>query len=233
MDGESTIGEGRRTVLEMFGLELQVSNPRLAELLTMDAAAALVTDLHDLTASERIVRAEAEAAEAAPDVVLAAQLPRDAEEARRRHDFRRQVQAIGSQLGFAASPDGVWRSSQGVTLVTRAVDRPLSWAAAAHFVSELAGRRVSIGGEEATALFIVDSRQAADVFAVAVRQQRLHGVMRTISLDDLREIGDLAARGDLGHQQAVVLLTPMADIDVGELLSILHAVRAHRGEPAA
>ncbi len=32
----------------MFGLTLEVSNPRLAELLTMDAKEALVTDVREL-----------------------------------------------------------------------------------------------------------------------------------------------------------------------------------------
>jgi hypothetical protein len=225
--------QDRHTVLEVFGLELKVSNPRLAELLTMDAKQALTTDLRDLASPERVAEAEAEAAEAAPDVVLAPHLPHDEEDARHRQAFREEVRVVGSQLGFSAGSDGLWRSPQGITILTRAISRPLSFAGASHYVQELAARRESIAGADSTALFIVESQETADVFKVAVRQQRLHDTMRTISIANLNEVRDLVASGRLGHKQAVVLLVPLAGIDVGEVMSILRSSPESSDEPAA
>lgn len=225
--------QDRYTVLEVFGLELKVSNPRLAELLTMDAKLALTTDLRDLATPERVLQVEAEAAEAAPDVVLAPHLPHDEEEARHRQAFREEVRVLGSHLGFSAGTDGLWRSSQGITILTRAISTPLSFAGASHYVQELAGRRESIAGADSAVLFVVESQDTADVLKVAVRQQRLHDTMRTISVGNLREMCDLVACGRIVHQQAVVLLVPLAGIDVGEVLSILRSSTEPSDEPAA
>ncbi len=232
MDGGSdrTDGGDRHPVLQVFGIELQVSNPRLAELLTMDARDALTTDLHDLAAREQEPPVDGtvlHAVEAPPPTAA------DDEEARRRHAFRRDVHDIGVTLGFEVDTDGMWRSDGGVSILTRCVDRPVSFATATHYVEELASRREALGGTDATALFVVEGQQNADVFKVAVRQRRLHDVMRTVSIQNLREIRDLVASGHLRHRQAVVLLVPIANIDVGELLSILHAAAHEPGCPAA
>jgi hypothetical protein len=213
-------------VLQVFGLELEVSNSRLADLLTMDAKDALTTDVRDLGAGERVSAVAAEAFEAAPDVVLAPTVARDAEEARVRQEFRAAVREVGEALSFDAGADGLWRSSEGVVILTRAIERPLSFAAAVHYVTELASRREAIAGSDSTALFVTVDQQTADVFKVAVRQRRLHGVMRTVSFDNLMELRSLHASGGLDHRQTVALLVPLVDIDVGEILSIVHASRA-------
>jgi hypothetical protein len=214
---------GRHPILEAFGMKLEVSNPRLAELLTMDAKEALTTDVRKLGSAREVRQARAEAEEAAPDVVMAPAVARDEEEARQRHEFRAAVMESGAALGFDAGADGVWNSPTGVTILTRAIERPMSFAAATHYVAELASRRATIAGPESSALFVVDGQQMADVFKVAVRQGRLHDVMRTISLDNLAELRRLLAAGALNHHQVVVLLAPVADIDAGELLSIMRA----------
>jgi hypothetical protein len=238
MDGMTTTGERRpamteetarsanlrHPVLDVFGMKLEVSNARLAELLTMDAKDALATDVRELVStSDDAKQTRLEAEEAVPEVLLAAPTPHDEEDARLRREFRQSVQETGVALGFDAGADGVWRSPTGVAIVTRAIEKPVSFAAATHYVTELAARREAIAGEDSTALFVVDSQLTADVFKVAVRQRRLHDVMRTVSIDNLSELRRLHMMGQLDHQRAVVLLVPIANIDVGELLSILHA----------
>lgn len=72
MAEEPTGGSDRYAVLEVFGLKLEVSNPRLAELLTMSAREVLTSDVMDLMGG----RASAEEiAEAVPDSVVAAATP--------------------------------------------------------------------------------------------------------------------------------------------------------------
>jgi hypothetical protein len=207
-EGAAHPGRDRFAVLDVFGLKLEVSNPRLAELLTMDAK---------------------EVAQAAPEVVMAPPTPKDDEDAAYRKDFRARAATMGAALGFDAGADGVWESPAGVTIVTRAIERPVSLAAASHYVSELANRREQLGGVGASVLFIAESQQSADVFKVAIRQQRLYDKMRVISLDNLQDVGRLFRGGSVDHAKAVILLAPTATIDVGEILSVIRAASAAEG----
>jgi hypothetical protein len=219
----------RHPVLEVFGLTLEVTNPRLAELLTMDAGEALVTDIRDLRKTD-----EGEAADAVPASTEQDPQPEapDAIIAQRRRELRQIVQEIGGSLGFAARPDGLWQSPKGVVVLTRTIESAVTFAAATHYVTELAARRESIGGPESTALFVVEGQQAVDVFKVAIRQLRLYDLMRTISVDNLLAIRDLYSEGVLDHSRAVTLLVPMANIDVGEIISIVRSAGAEdAGQP--
>lgn len=226
--GKGSDQKDKFAVLDVFGLKLEVSNPRLAELLTMDAKDAMVTDVRDLGRSATEVKElRDEAFQAAPDVVLAAPTPKDDQDAEKRKEFRSRAALIGGQLDFSATPDGVWHSPTGMSILTRAIDRAVSLAAASHFVEEIGGRRAQIAGPDATILFVVDTQQSADVFKVAIRQRHLYDLMRVISLDNLEEIGRLKSVGEIDHAKTLVLLTPAANIDVGEILSV---IRAH-GEP--
>ena len=47
--------------------------------------------------------------------------------------------------------------------------------------------------------------------------------MRTISMENLDELGSLMDDARLDHAQALVLLTPIENIDVGEVLSVIRA----------
>lgn len=211
--------DGRYAVLEVFGLKLEVSNPRLAELLTMDAREALTTDVKDLV-SGRIGVEGVDEALAEENTVPPT--PRSDEAVRARQEFRDGVDALGTSLGFEVLDDGTWRSPTGVEILTRIVERPLTLAAAAHFVAEVAAVTERPDGEGAV-LFIVESQQTADVFKVAIRQRRLYHAMRTISADNLTDIAAMMRAGTLDHRQVVVLVAPVANIDVGEILSVLHA----------
>lgn len=236
-----TMVRERHPVLEVFGVKLEVSNPHLAELLTMDAREALETDVRELV-TEHHDPAEAfgpPAVDEAPPVDLvpiaiadtpppAAPPPVPDAEQRRRREFRRAVLEAGVALGFDSGIDGLWRSPTGISVVTRSVDSPVSFAAAMRTVGEMAERRSSIAGEDSSGLFVVCDHQTADVLKVAVRQQRLHQVMRTIALTDLMDVVTMHVGGRVNHTQALVLLVPMAGIDVGEVLSLIRSAAPAR-----
>lgn len=203
----------RHAVLEVFGITLEVSNPRLAELLTME----LTTDVRDLfTADSQAVT------EALPDQVVSMPTPHSEALARAREEFRRQADELGEKLGFSVESDGTWASPTGIEVVTRTVERPLTVTAASHYVAEVAA--VTDRLPETTAvLFVVDGQQSADVFKVAIRQRRLHNLMRTVSMQSLVELAEHLSAGRLGHRGVLVLLAPIADIDAGEIMSVLRA----------
>jgi hypothetical protein len=213
----------RFAVLDVFGLKLEVSNPRLAELLTMDAKDALTSDIRALGTAQEIRELREEAAEAIPDVIVAPTTAKDDQDAAIRREFRARAASFGSSLGFDTTPDGLWRSPTGLSILTRAIERPVSLAAAIHYVQEIAARREQIAGRDATVLFIVDSQQSADVFKVAIRQRHLYDVMRVISMDNLQAVLRLEQAEAIDHAKAVILLAPAANIDVGEILSVIRA----------
>lgn len=215
----------RHAVLDVFGLKLEVSNPRLAELLTMNAREALTTDLRDLTirGDDERLRAE-DISQAVPDMMVSAPTPHDEEIVRARRAFRQRVADAGRELGFETRPDGLWVSPTGVRILTRTAERPLSLAAASHFVGEMSSiHQQRDDACDCAVLFVVRDQQTADVFKVAIRQRRLYNVMRTARIDDLEEMRTMLHGGTLDHNQATLLLAPVANIDVGEMMAVLHA----------
>ncbi len=218
--------DDRTAVLEVFGLKLEVANPMLAELLTMNAREALTSDIKDLKPARPT---SAEIREAVPDAVLAASTPRSDVEERQRAEFRARAETVGASLGFDIEGGSVWSSSAGLDLIVRYVDKPVTLAAASHFVAEIAAHRDSVAGSDGTALFVVESQQSADVFKVAIRERHLYDLIRTISLDKLEAVGELRRQGILDHAGALILLMPIANIDVGEVLSVISAA-VHAGE---
>jgi hypothetical protein len=222
-DLQGSAESDRFAVLDVFGLKLEVSNPRLAELLKMDAKEALTSDVRDLGSVKAVQEFREEAAQAAPDMVLSPPTPKDEDDAVARREFRARAAAIGEGIGFECTPDGVWRSETGVSILTRAIERPVSLAAASHYVSELATRREQLGGPGASVLFIAESQQSADVFKVAIRQQQLYDLMRVISMRNLEDVNRLYSTDAVDHAKAVILLSPAATIDVGEILSVIRA----------
>lgn len=222
--GSEDVAEDRFTVLEVFGLKLEVSNPRLADLLTMDAGNALKTDVKELTSAQQVRQVVAEAEEALPDVLLTPATAHDAIDAETRREMREATEAVGRMLGFTTQPNGVWESPTGIALLVRVVEKGQSYAGATHFVAEVADHREASAGEDSSVLFVVPDQQSADVFKVAIRQRRMYHLMRTITLDNLREVASMLQQGAIGHQQALVLLAPVADIDVGEVLSVIRSV---------
>jgi hypothetical protein len=222
-DGDAARGPDEHYTFDVFGLKLEVSNPRLAELLAMDAREALTTDVKDLAGSRAARDFREEAAQAVPDVVINPPSPADDVDAAARREFRSRTAAIGSALGFDAGPDGLWRSPTGLAILTRSFERPVSLSAASHYVAEIAIRREQLGGPDSSVLFVVDGQRSVDVFKVAVRQQRLYHHLRVAAMTNLDEIRALMETGAIDHMKAVILLSPFANVDVGEILSVLHA----------
>lgn len=220
----------RFAVLDVFGLTLEVSNPRLAELLTMDASAALNSDIRDLVVADR--RA---VSEAIPDAVVAMPTPHTEAVDKSRREFRQRVDGLGATLGFSVGADGTWSSPTGIDIVVRPVERPLTAAAAAHYVAEVASVTDRLP-ETTTVLFVVADQHTTDAFKVAIRLRRLHDLMRTISVVSLEEAARMWDAGRLDHRNVLVLLAPIANIDVGEMMAILRdepPVREQAGEEPA
>lgn len=228
-DESDTEDAERTSVLEVFGLKLEVSNPRLADLLTMDAGLALTTDVRELSINGGGTTDRAEVIEAIPDALVAPPSPKSEEDVRARQAFRARAEECAAGMGFAARPDGVWTSPSGAAIVARMVERGVSLAAATHFVDEVAARRAGMGGIDATVLFVVDSQPTADGFKVPIRQRKLHDVMRTVCIDDLDYVAGLCESGTLEHGHALALLSPPAAVDVGEAVSAIRAAQGERG----
>jgi hypothetical protein len=223
----------RHAVLDVFGLKLEVSNPRLAELLTMDAKQALTADIRVL--NPRSTTGElrpGDLAEALPETVVSIPTPHDQETTRARKVFRDRVATAGKALGFDTHADGLWVSPSGVRILTRTSDRSLSVAAATHFVGEMSlihQQRDDMN--DCSVLFVVCDQQTSDVFKVAIRQRRMFSIMRTASVDHLEEMCSMMQAGTLNHAQATALLAPVANIDVGEMMAVLHAHSSGPGLP--
>jgi hypothetical protein len=212
--GSEQNAKGRYAVLDVFGLTLEVSNPRLAELLTMDAADALTSDIRDLMIADR--RA---VSQALPDAVVALPTPHSERADKARREFRQLADALGLTLGFSVEADGTWSSPTGIDIVVRPVERSLTAAAAAHYVSEVATVTDRLP-DTTSVLFVVADQNTADAFKVAIRLRRLHNLMRTISIGSLEEASELWKAGRLDHRNVLVLLAQIANIDVGEMMAI-------------
>ena len=218
-DAADTEDEDSFTVLEVFGLKLEVNNPRLAELLTTDVQ----TDVKDLGTPDAVKEATVAAGQGAPDIVLTPATPHDEKDAQLRREMRERAAQLGERMAFTTHLDGVWESPTGVVILTRTVEKPVSYAGASHFVDEIAQHRTELAGEDATVLFITPDQQTADVFKVAIRQAKLHHQMRTVSIENLTDLAEMLEAGAIDHGKTVILLAPIADIDVGEVISVIRS----------
>lgn len=227
-----TDAHGAYTVMEIFGVELKVRNPRLAEVLTMEASHALAADVREITDPAAFRRAREELAEAVPDVILSPESPHMHDVARARSELRARADSIARAIGFDTAAGGAWVSPTGISLITRVAERVPTFAAAVDAAEKLAGR-LGEQREECSALLLVDSQETADVYKVAIRQRRLHDVMRTISLENLGHVRELVAGDVIDHARALVLLSPLVDIDVGEILSIVRSTSGAASDAAA
>lgn len=222
-EADLPLDEDGTTVLELFGMRLNVKNRRIAEVLTMDAGDALGADVRHFLDPDQVRNATETAGQAAPDIILTPQTTREAADSHVRAELRGRVEGIATALGFDVEPGGLWESPTGVSIVARVVDRDLSYAAAIDFVDKVASVLQERGGPDTSVLFVVDSQQSADVFKVAIKQRRLYDQVRTISLQNLESIRSLLTAGAIDHSRALVLLTPIANVDVGEVLAIIRA----------
>lgn len=208
------------TILELFGIELRVKNPRIAEILTMDAREALNTEIKWPRDAAAVRRQRAELKEAVPDAVVSPVTPKDAHEAHERVELRHRVDVLGGALGFEVGADGVWSSPTGLSIIVRTISGELSFAAASDVIRKLGAHRKTISGPDEGILLVAQKQGTVDVFTVAIRQGEYHDHIRTISAANLELARGLFADGVLDHHRVLSLLLPMADIDVGELLRV-------------
>jgi hypothetical protein len=220
----------RYTVLELFGIKLQVSNARVAEVLTMDAKEVLAGASRDLSSPQAEQELRAETAQAVPDVVVGVPNEQDDRDAAYRREFRARATSVGRTLGFDAGPDGMWRSPGEATILTRAIERPVSLLAAVHFVSELRGRLERSDDSSSSVLFIADGSESVDALRSAIGQAHAHGCIRVVRMSLLEELGRMAAAGALGHDEALSLLWPPASADVEALAALLRRRAGGAGE---
>lgn len=202
-------------VLKVFGVKLTVYNPRLAELLTMEAKEALGKDVSELVkggVDEGVTWDDA----SAPVAVTADAVTVDPAAA-----MLGTIDDAGGRLGFEVS-GRAWTSPLGVTIITRAVAGAADLGQAEETVLSLAATLEEIGGE-AAGLLVTEDQLACDTFRLAVRKQNLYPRMRVISLQNLDHLLALLEKGTVSHRQVVLLLVPLANIDVGELLNVLEA----------
>lgn len=208
---------GERFVVS--GIELEVTNPALA---------ALLSDVRIASGQVEQVRLDHRTvAEAAPGAMIAVPSPRGQAEERARQQLRARVAAAGEALGFEVGSEGTWRSETGVTILTRVSERQLTPAAAVYFVTEIV-RGARRDHERGAVLFVVGHAATAEAFTVAIRHRRAGDVVRTITIEDLERLGALCAGGRVTHDDAVAILAPIGGIDVGPVVRAI--ARAHSPE---
>lgn len=224
-DSDGRSEDQRHTVLNVFGLTLEVSNPRLAELLTMDAKEALTSDIKDVFRSDSVAEAELASADVPTEIPsVDAKTVREDQE---RRALRERVRRIGEGLGFSVGPDATWRSPAGMSVFVREFPRRMTLAAAAHFVRELSSIIDRAPDPDRTsALLVASDREGADVLKVAVRQARAYQSMRVASIDDLESLMEVVQRVEASHPHALAVIAPIAAIDVGEVVAVLRSATA-------
>lgn len=200
-------------VLEVFGIELHVSDPNLAKLLTTDASKAMTEDVRVLASGvKQEEQGQAEAAETeAP-----------AEPGPTREQYASRIETIGQKLGFEVRPGGLWKSLTGIIIVVRYIDRSVDLQQASRHVEQLAEQQSRLG-QQSAALFAVEDKISVDIFKAAIRKSALYNEMRVVSVENLAEILKFKESERINHRQVVTLLVPLDNIDVGELLNVMKA----------
>jgi hypothetical protein len=212
---EDKAAREQHEVLKVFGVKLTVYNPRLAELLTMEAKEALGKDVSQL------VKSGEEEGVTWDDTSRTEEAAREVATPDPAHAMTATIADAGARLGFEVSGH-TWASPLGVTIITKAIPEPADLAQAEEQSCALAATLEDSGGE-AAGLLVTKDQLACDTFRLAVRKQNLYPRMRVISLQNVDHLLALYEGGTLSHRQVVLLLVPLANIDVGELLNVLEA----------
>ncbi len=214
---EKGVDKDKFKVLEVFGIELHVSDPNLAKLLTSDASKAMSEDVRVLAggfSKDEEQEEPAAQAEVAP--------PPAPPEEEARQELGSRIDTIGQKLGFEVRPGGIWKSLTGIIILVRYIDRSVDLQHAARYVEQLAEQQDRLG-QQSAALFIVEDKITVDIFKAAIRKSQLYNEMRVISYENLGEILRFRESDRISHRQVVTLLVPLDNIDVGELLNVLKA----------
>jgi len=221
-DDEST-DSVEPTIIDALGLELSVSNAAVAEALraSAESEATIEPGAPDADAIRRI---RAEAAQAAPDILMSVPTVRDSDEARVRSELRTRVDTLGRAIGFDVQPDGTWRTRFGESVTVRIVTTLSSEAAAADILGKISST-LEGGGESGQALIITGEQADADAISAAIKPWQ-GGLFRVASVATLKEISALCAEGRLDGPAAQGLLIPTTHSDVARMLAILKPLLA-------
>ncbi len=218
-EGKEKEGQEKYKVLEVFGLELKVSNPRLAKLLTMEAKDVLTTDIREL--GDKIRKAEA-AVEKEGISSLS--------EISSLESYHQAVDFLGRSLDFEIDLKGIWRSSTGIFLLIHPVFGKVTFERAKEYVIEL-GEKIEDFGDVSAGLFVVTDKLACDIFKAAIREENRYHQIRVISYENLAAISAFKEGKVLTHKQVVSLLVPLVEIDVGELIDVIKAISSSHRKP--
>ena len=216
---KSNGSDKRTTILEVFGFRLNVANPHLAEVLTMDAKEALTTDVRDLAAAA--VSGEPRTASGVPPAG-----PVSADPAEHAPSRELECGALGRDLGFDVDPEGLWVTSSGVIIMPELVEPDISYAHARDVVLKNEAERGVAQPDYWSVLYIASSQPDADVMKVALRQSEAWAHARVASSDSLLRVTALRGKGALEPGAIAALLAPVAAIDVADLLGDLNAARS-------
>ncbi|MEW6188808.1 MAG: hypothetical protein AB1466_01665 [Actinomycetota bacterium] len=212
---DASKNDGGYEILELFGIKLKVKNPRIAEILTMDAKEVLTEDIRVLRKKlAELDRKESEV-EKIPSI----------SEIESYSDYQRAIDAIGKRLEFDVDLGNLWRSATGIIIIVKAIKDGLNFNQARKYVSELATQQSRISNENA-GLFIVGDNISCDILKAAIRSQNLYHLMRVISYENFNQILRLKEAGYLNHKGVVTLMVPLDNIDVGELINVIKAAAA-------
>lgn len=213
-------------VLEVFGIELHVSDPNLAKLLTSEASKAMTEDVRVLTGGvERDVEGavvEGAVVEEVADEEIAEAAAETAAPAAPAEALGSRIDTVGKRLGFDVRAGGLWKSLTGIVIVVRWIDRAVDLQQAGRHVTQLAEQQARLG-QQSAALFVVEDKITVDIFKAAIRKSQLYNEMRVISFENLEEILEFRESERINHRQVVTLLVPLDNIDVGELLNVMKA----------
>lgn len=213
-------------VLEVFGIELHVSDPNLAKLLTTDASKAMTEDVRVLTGGlspdEEQDQGRGQGTAVADEEITRAARAPEAPPVQIEDQLGSRIETFGRKLGFEVRPGGVWKSLTGIIILVRCIDRSVDLQQAARYVQQLSEQQSRLG-QQSAALFVVEDKITVDIFKAAIRKSQLYNEMRVISSENLGEILQFRESDRINHRQVVTLLVPLDNIDVGELLNVLRA----------
>ncbi|MDO9107872.1 MAG: hypothetical protein Q7U89_02630 [Coriobacteriia bacterium] len=206
------------TIIDALGIELSVTNPAVAEALL--AQSSIQFEHSSNLGPDELRELRAEAAQAVPDVLLATHTVRDEDESRRRAELRKETMERGASLGFDISPEGIWTSSSGVTMIVRSVGDISSAAGAADLLLKL-NDVVDRGVGAREALIITDDQASADLVSSAIVTRDGRCRFRVSAYQTLADIAALHVAGRISRASAQAFLIPSAQIDAAILLAAI------------
>lgn len=224
LDGLGGMDSIEPTLIDALGIELSVSNPAVAEALLAQSGLQFDRSPEALGADE-LRELRAEAAQALPEVLLATHTVRDEDEIRLRAELRQATVGHGASLGFEVSPEGVWSSSAGRTMIVRSVGDVMSPGAAADLLMKL-NSVLDRGVGPREALIVADDQAGADLIASAIITRDGRCRFRVAAYQTLAAIAALHASGRISAAGAQALLIPSAQIDAAVLLAAIQPLLA-------